>query len=213
MLGYLVACGLALLVGLAELVSRYRDRPAALLRVPSAWTYAAINAASAGSALYLARTFDWTFGASGASGVAATQVLVAAFGSLALFRSSLFTVRIGQQDIGVGPSTALTILLTAADRGVDRARARERSRQVAAIMHGVSFTKAHLALPTFCLGLLQNSPATEQQELGTAVRSLAGSTMTDAQKSFALGLLLINIVGAPVLTNAVEALGPEITTG
>jgi hypothetical protein len=159
------------------------------------------------------RTFGWTFGASGASAVAATQVVVAAFGALALFRSSLFTVRVGQQDIGVGPSTALTILLTAADRGVDRARARERSQQVTTIMRGVSFAKAHLALPTFCLGLLQNSSTTEQQELGTAVRSLAESTMTDAQKSFALGLLLINIVGATVLTNAVEALGSEITVG
>ncbi len=37
--------------------------------------------------------------------------------------------------------------------------------------------------------------------------------MTNAQKAFALGLLLINIAGAAVLTNAVEALGSAITVG
>ncbi|WP_433525059.1 hypothetical protein ACQPZ2_08565 [Nocardia pseudovaccinii] len=174
--------------------------------------YAAINAAAAGSALLLAHAFGWTFGATRPDSIAVTQVLVAAFGALAIFRSSLFTVRIGSQDVGIGPSTALTILLTAADRGVDRARARERSQQVTTIMRDVSFDRAHLALPTFCLGLLQNCSIAEQQDLGNAVKSLAESPMTDTQKSYALGILLINLVGAPVLTHGVSALRDEIST-
>lgn len=211
MFAYAVVCGLGVLVGTAELVSRYRDTPSALLTVASAWFYAGINGAAAGGALLLSHTFGWTFGATDPDSVAVAQVLVAAFGALALFRSSLLNVRVGDQDVGVGPSTVLAVLLTAADRGVDRTRAGERSRQVSTIMRDISFDRAHLALPAFCLALLQNSSTTEQQELGEAVRALADSSMTDAQKSYALGILLLNIVGPDVLREAVNALHDEIT--
>ncbi|MFD0541788.1 hypothetical protein ACFQY7_56260 [Actinomadura luteofluorescens] len=43
MIGYVVAVSLSCLVGIAELVSRYRDRPTTLVRVPSTWAYVLIN--------------------------------------------------------------------------------------------------------------------------------------------------------------------------
>jgi len=209
-LDYVVACGGGALVGLVELVSRYRDRPSALVWVASAWTYVAINSAASGGVLLLIHTFALTFGASEAGTVGTTQVLAACFGAPAVLRSSLFTIRISGQDVGIGPSSILNTLLDVADRGVDRARGRDRSRQVVRIMRDVSYEKARLALPAFCLALLQNSPPEEQQKLAVANESLARSEMSDAQKSYGLGLLLANVVGLRILREAVDAMRDEI---
>jgi hypothetical protein len=210
-MGYVIACLVGALVGTAELASRYRDRPASLLGAPGAWVYVLLNAAASGVALLLIRTFDWRFGATTADSVDAIQVLVASVSALALFRSSLLTVRIGGQDVAVGPSTLLATLLTVADRSADRIRARDRSRQVTEIMAGVSFTKAQAALPTFCLALMQNVPPQEQHDLAIAVDALRAGQMTDVQRTYALGLLLMNLVGPDVLTHAVDALKSEIS--
>ncbi|MGG7575548.1 hypothetical protein [Streptomyces sirii] len=210
MLEFVAAGGLGVLVGAAELGSRYRDRPSALLGVASAWLYVLLNAAASAGCLWLVHVFDWKFGSTSPEQTAALQVLVAGLTALALFRSALFTVRIGDQEVGVGPNLILVVLLGVADRGVDRMRAKDRSQQVTRIMRGVQFTKARIALPAFCLALLQNLPDQEQQDLGVAVEALAGSEMTDTQKSYALGLLLINVVGPDVLQSAVTALDREI---
>ncbi|TVT55839.1 hypothetical protein FNH05_08970 [Amycolatopsis rhizosphaerae] len=209
-MGYLVACLVGALVGAAELASRYRDRPATLVSVPSAWFYVVLNAAASGVALLLIRTFGWRFGADTDAHAAAVQVLVASLSALALFRSSLFTVRIGGQDIGVGPSTLLITLLNVADRSVDRVRARDRSGQITKIMAAVSFAKAQAALPAFCLALMQNVTPQEQRDLAVAIDALAAGKMTDTQRTYALGLLLMNLVGPKVLRYAVEALKDEI---
>ena len=212
-MGYLIACLVGALVGAAELASRYRDRPAALMGAPGAWAYVILNAAASGVALLLIRTFDWRFGATTANSIAAIQVLVASLSALALFRSSLFTARIGGQDVGVGPSALLTTLLTVADRSVDRIRAKDRASHVTKIMTTVSFTKAQAALPAFCLALMQNVPPQEQHDLAIAVDALAASKMSDTQRTYALGLLLMNLVGPEVLTHAVKALNTEICEG
>ncbi|MCW2883909.1 MAG: hypothetical protein QOE54_7408 [Streptosporangiaceae bacterium] len=209
---YLIVAALGGLVGAAELISRYRDRPASLARVISTWAYVLINAGAGATALLLIHIFEWDFGASastpGARG--AVQVMVAGFGSMALFRSALFTVRIHDQDVAVGPSTLLTALLAAADRGVDRMVAQNRSAKARSIMTHVSFARSRLALPTLCLALLQNVSAEDQRDLRTAVDALAGSKMSDTQKALNLGLLLMNVAGADVVEAAVKTLHDEI---
>jgi mRNA-degrading endonuclease toxin of MazEF toxin-antitoxin module len=206
---YLVAAALGALVGATELISRYRDRPASLIRVVSTWAYVLINAGAGAAALLLMHIFGWDFGAA-AGERGAIQVLVASFGSMALFRSALFTVRIHDQDVPVGPSTLLTALLAAADRGVDRMVAQTRSAKSREIMMHVSFKKSQLALPTLCLALLQNVSAEDQRDLRTAVDALAGSDMTDTQKALNLGLLLMNVAGPDVVSAAVRTLRDEI---
>jgi mRNA-degrading endonuclease toxin of MazEF toxin-antitoxin module len=207
---YLIVASLGALVGGAELISRYRDRPGSLVRVPSTWFYVLINAGAGIAALLLIHAFAWSFGAHDPDSVRATQILVAGLGSMALFRSSVFTVRVHDEDVSVGPSALLSALLAAADRGVDRVRAQHRSSEARKMMSAVSFAKSRLALPTLCLALLQNVSAEDQRDLRTAVDALAASDMTDAQKSLNLGLLLMNIAGPEVVKAAVETLGTEI---
>src|SRR6266496_3570606 len=92
---------LGILVGLAELVSRYRDAPKQALYTWPAVLYLLLNGAASGLALALILGFGWTFGAP-ASSLRLARVLVAGVGAMGLFRTSLFTVRAGDKDVGVG---------------------------------------------------------------------------------------------------------------
>ncbi|WP_199243187.1 hypothetical protein [Vitiosangium sp. GDMCC 1.1324] len=66
---------------------------------------------------------------------------MAGLGSAALFRTALFTVRMGEQDIGIGigPSALLTAILKSVDSPIDRGRALKRLDEN--VMKGISFAK------------------------------------------------------------------------
>ena len=94
-------------LGVGELVSRYRDAPAVALRTWAAGLYVMINVAASLGAYGLARVFGWNINLGDSKNPAAAQwtlVLVCGLSAMALFRSSLFIRRIGDRDIGVGPS-------------------------------------------------------------------------------------------------------------
>ena len=129
---------------------------------------------------------------------------------MAFFRTSLFIVRAGDRDVGLGPSEILKVFLTAADRAVDRKRAAARAYAVASAMKGIDFAKASSALPTYCLALMQNVPPEDQQELRRAVEALETREVEPSVKSLLLGIELINVVGVDVLTTAVNSLGDQI---
>lgn len=194
------------LVGMAELVTRYKDAPSAALRLLSAWTYIGINAAASVIALYVVRAFDWKFGGGTATQVATWQVIVAGFSALALLRSSLFTVKVGDADVGVGPSAMLTALLGAADRGIDRIRAVDRLKNARRSMEKVAFVTSVEALVNNVTASLQNLPAADAKQLATAAGALKSLNTSERQKSIALGLLLLDVCGKDLLDEAVRSL-------
>lgn len=203
-------------VGATELADRYRDRPWEVIK-GAGRLYVALNAGAALAAFVLIRALGWRFGIDAAAGdsgaLRATQLLAAGFGSVALFRSSLFTVRAGDQDIGIGPSAVLTVVLRAADRAADRARGIERSTEIQDIMAGVAFAKAAEILPMYCFQAgLQNVSEDEQRDVGSAVKSLKESAViNDGMKALMLGATLLTIVGPDMLREAVRALADSIT--
>jgi len=210
---YVVAGVIGAGVAIGELVSRYRDAPVRAVFTFPAAVYIGVNAGASLAALAITRAFDWKFGVSGTSmdrDVRWTQALVAGFGAIALFRSSFFIVRVGDQDVGMGPSTFLTNILGAADRGVDRLRADERSKIVGEVMKDVDFAKAYQSLPAYALGLMQNVEPEVQAQLGRQVEALRGGSIPDPARVLLLGLLLMNVVGGAVLDSAVKALGDTI---
>jgi hypothetical protein len=201
---------LACVVGLSELLARYRADPRRLVRSSPAWLYLALNALAGIGALALINAFGWTFGGSTATAQRVTQLLVAGLGATAFFRSSLFIARVGNTDVGVGPSTVLSVLLQTVDRDVDRLQARQRAIDASEIMKNVSFARAHEALTAYCLALMQNLSAEEQQGLSLSVAALKQSRMSEEVRTLNLGLELMNRVGPEVLKSAVDALGPRI---
>jgi uncharacterized protein YoaH (UPF0181 family) len=136
---------------------------------------------------------------------------LASFGSVAFFRSAVFNVRVGNTDIGVGPSVVLKSLLDAADCLVDRDQAQDRAVDVATIMRDVAFEKARTDLPALCFTLVQNLTPEEQQEAAEQIKKLhQDSDGTSGGKVILLGVYLVRLVGPDVLTQAVKALGDNI---
>lgn len=208
---YLQVALLGALVGAGELTSRYRDAPKSAIYTRPALFYIAMNAGASVFALSLIEAFGWTFGANPES-ARLTRVLTAGIGAMALFRASLFTVRAGDRDVAVGPAGFLQIFRDAADRAVDRMRAQDRGVRIAAMMQGIDYRKAADGLVPYCLALMQNVPEEEQQKLLRAIDLLDKDEVEDAIRVRILGLHLYNVVGASVLTAAVEALREQIKT-
>jgi uncharacterized membrane protein len=200
-----IAALLGGLLAIAELVARYRDDPAgAVLSAPAA-VYVVVNAAAAAAALYLLHVFDWTFGTTGTARNV-TQVLTAGFGSAALFRSSLFNVATGDQIVGIGPSAILNVILTAADRAVDRQRALIRAESTGLIMGTFSFNKGAEPLLAYCVAAMQNITPGEAKAVENRISELRdpkNKAMPDVVKSYILGLQLLTLVGDHVLTQAI----------
>lgn len=202
---FAIAGLLGALLGAAELLSRYRDKPSLLLLVGATWGYVVINALAAIAAYLLIQRFGWGFGQTGGA-KAAVQVLVAGFGSAALFRSSLFMVKVGTDTVGVGPNVVLASLLDAADRAVDRVQAQRRLTKVKEVMEGFDFATSHDDLVTACLAAAANVSSDNALSLRSSVQALAGSPATPKGKNLTLGLLIIDVVGAEVLKAAVDSL-------
>ena len=205
---YLVVGGVSGLVGYGELVSRYQDSPGRLFSASSTPVYILVNLAAGVAALGIIQatgtlsdtTPPWLF-----------QILLASFGAVAFFRTSLFTVRVGGTDVGIGPSALLQSLLGATDRMVDRDQAEGRAEDVASIMRLVDYNKARAGLPVLCLILVQNLTPGDQESLGRQIESLDSRTdIDDDSKSIILGVYLIRTVGPDVLERSVSALGSQI---
>jgi len=90
LIDFLGAAALGALVGIGELVARYRDAPGRVLGMPPAILYFVINAVASCTGLGLIRAYGWSLPAPFASASSPgtdrwTQVLVAGFGAMALF--------------------------------------------------------------------------------------------------------------------------------
>lgn len=209
-MAYVIAAALGALIGLSELLTRYRDGPVSLIFAVSAWLYLLINACASAAALTMIHILGLKLGGKSSHEIEAYQILLAGFGSAALFRSSFFLATVSGRDVGIGPLVILTSLLESADRGVDRHRAARRASSVSVAMKGISFAKAYIALPTYCLALLQNVSPADQLALRNSVDLLRSTEMTDSQRSIALGLELLSIGGLSVLKAAVDGMGKSI---
>jgi hypothetical protein len=207
---FIAAAYIGALVGMGEIVARYRDAPERALRTISAGLYVFINAVASAVAMYAVWTFNLATAATGPRTMI-QQIFLAGFGAMALFRTSVFTVRVADHDIGIGPVAFLQVVLGATDRAVDRIRADARATAISTSMAGVSFIRAQAALPAFCLALMQNVPADEQNAVATSTKALIGSKeLDDETKVRNLGLALMNVVGDRVLQTAVTHLAQTI---
>src|SRR5258706_9001708 len=121
------------LVGTGELVARYRDAPQSALWTLPAVLYVAVNAIGSVVAIYVVQTFQYAESPDPLK-TRITHIFLAGFGAMAFFRSSVFTVRVGDQDVSIGPVAFLQVVLRATDRAVDRIRAKARAEIVTTCM-------------------------------------------------------------------------------
>jgi hypothetical protein len=198
-------------IGVGELVSRYKDDPYEAITNRHAITYTLLNVLASTMALLALKTMN-PADAQGVllgEGSASSRVgytLVAGFGAMGLLRSSAFNMRVGNEDIAIGPSALLQVMLSATDRAVDRARARVRAEMMARTMHLVPFEQIEESLPQLAFAMMQNVTDQEKQNFANVISALREKKMDTVAKSISLGLSLSNIVGQGVVDDAVTAL-------
>lgn len=211
---YLLVAVFGGLVGSTELLSRYRDAPFRVIFSKYSIAYILLNIIAAMLALWMLRLFGVNFGLDAPADVDKlrwVQILAAGFGAMLLFRSSVFVIRVGEQDMSIGPNSVLEVLLSVLDREVDRERAQKRADVVASVMKDVSFRKASDELPVVAFALMQNLPREDQDAIANKVLQLGQSRdLSDAARAYALGLTLMDYVGERVLGSSVTLIGSEI---
>ncbi|GAA3599118.1 hypothetical protein GCM10022223_13190 [Kineosporia mesophila] len=194
------------MTSLAELVSRYRDAPVVASISMPGLAYILVNVGAALCALYIVQKFHWDLGA-GREHEQIAQIFLAGFGAAAVFRSSFLNVTCGEQRVSVGPYAVLHVILTAADRAVDRERALARTRHVRRAMRGISFEESADTLFTYTVATLQNLPPDEVASVTNKISFLRDSQnqrVPDSAKAQILGLSLMTLVGSKVLMQAAE---------
>jgi hypothetical protein len=210
---YLGAGSIGGVVGVAELASRYKFRPRLAVLTTPGILYVVVNVVAAAVTLLLIEQFRWTMGMNADDpAVPAARVLVAGFGAMALLRSSLFVVRVGDKDVGVGPGLFLSgvvdVVDAAVSREVDRGVVRMRGRLARLAMGSLSFERAAVELPAYCVALSSNiMSAGEQSTLSDQVTNLRHSNVSDEQKVVMIGLLCINAFGETLVETVIEQFG------
>ncbi len=207
---WLISAALGALVGVSGIATRYRDEPTRVLGTLPALLYVLLNAAVSVLAYGLAYTFGWDFGAPSPEATPLVQAIVAGLGGMVLLRSSVYTLRVGDQDVSIGPYALLQSLLNMLDREVDRHRAKSRAATISRIMKDVSFERAYQPLPAYCFALMQNLDHEEQARFANALKAIYTSQMSDHTKALLLGAQLLNLVGENVLDAAVKGLEAQI---
>lgn len=202
----LFAALLGAIIGGAELVGRYQDKPASAVFSPSGLLYVVVNASASTLALIVAEAMNWRFdlpAGTPAIGGAVAQVMAAAVGSAAVFRSSFMIAQ--DKGVSIGPILLLSGLLKIVDAAMDRKRA--LCRLSGNDLNGLSFVKDHAALAELCSHALRRYELAEAQRLGELAADLrARDDLTDADKLDCFGLELSRLVGERALRKAAERL-------
>jgi hypothetical protein len=193
-------------IGGAELVARYRDKPASAVLSPSGLLYVFVNATASVIALVAVEAAGWRFGLpEGAPPVSeyVVQVMVAGLGAAALFRTSFMLAQ--DKGISLGPILLLHGMLKIADGALERKRA--LSRLSHNDLAGLSFARDHAALAELCCHALQRYELPEAQRLGELAADLSDrEDLTDADKLDCFGLELCRLVGERALRKAADRL-------
>jgi hypothetical protein len=193
-------------IGGAELVARYRDKPTAAVLSPSGLLYVFVNATASVIALVVVEAAGWQFGLpEGAPLVSeyVVQVMAAGLGAAALFRTSFMLAQ--DKGISLGPILLLHGMLKIVDGALERKRA--LSRLSHNDLAGLYFSRDHAALAELCCHALQRFELAEAQRLGEFAADLSSrNDLTDADKLDCFGLELCRLVGERALRKAADRL-------
>jgi hypothetical protein len=215
-LAYLAAGAIGLISAFSEIVSRYRDEPWNAASSRAAFIYIAFNAGISMLAFYLIReVFPIRGDNTDLTSIQqlVTDVLLAGVAAMAFLRSSIFTARVGDKDVPVGPAAIIDVFREVIDRDVDRVRAKPRAESVSKIMADVSFSRAYVPLTSTALNLLQNVSVEERSRVEEKVLALVNQGgRNEDNKSLELGLILAGTVGFDVLQAATETLKKHISS-
>jgi hypothetical protein len=211
---YLIVLILGALVGSVELISRYQDEPFQTVKTWPGIVYMLLNGMVAAIVLWMMRLFGWDFLPTNIEIPTPeitrwTQVIISGLGAMALFRSSLLNLGMGENQVSVGPNAVLDVLLTTVDKEVDRFRAQKRGKLVRNLLNNIPY-KAEKEITEVGIQLMQNINKSAVEKLKNDKKVINTLPYDDEVKMYMIGLNLMNYLGPDVLKQAIEVLGgPE----
>ncbi len=183
------------LVGLSEILSRYRDEPVLASTTGAGLSYLLLNAVIALAAFAVLRRY-----ASGIFPVIKDDpfmtAVVAGFGSMTIFRSKLFTFRTPDgKEYAIGPAIVLETVLRTIDQKIDRERAIDRQKRVAASMGDLEDFDKTSAYLLASLNSFQNLTTENKAEIVDLIKQYGAIGWPVQLKIMAMGFAFLNISG------------------
>ncbi|KIG17987.1 hypothetical protein DB30_02202 [Enhygromyxa salina] len=200
-LAFFIGMGTALV----ELLSRYRDEPIKVIATSEfAWLYLLLNGGMAlgAHAILLdteVTTVDTNVGR-------ATLAMGSGLSAALVLRARVFTARLGDEQVSIGPGYIVDQLLGIIDAQIDRRRALQRVSIVVGLMDGKEFDGSRIHASTMILGSRQNLSLQEQKDLANQIREVEVRKISDQEKAYALGFILLDFMGESFLKAVAEKL-------
>ncbi len=195
---WLLAFAVGLGTSLVELLSRYRDEPIKVIATSQfAWVYLLLNGCLAlgAHAILLDSSFTTVDTQTQRAGLA----VAAGLGAAVILRSRVFTARLGDEQISIGPGYVVDQLLGIIDAQIDRRRALQRVQIVVDVMKDKDFDGARIHASTMITGSRQNLSLQEQKDLANQIREVDDRKIPDQEKAYALGFILLDFMGEEFL--------------
>lgn len=195
---------------LIELLSRYRDEPIKVIATSQfAWVYLLLNGLMGigAHAVLLDSGFTTIDTPTSRASLAVGSGVSAAL----ILRSRVFTARLGDEQVSIGPGYIVDQLLGIIDAQIDRRRALQRVSIVVGVMDGKDFDGSRIHAATMITGSRQNLSLQDQKDLANQIREVVDRKIPDQEKSYALGFILLDFMGEEFL-QAVASKLPSVQT-
>jgi hypothetical protein len=214
LLGYLLlAAFFGMLVGAAEIMSRYRDEPFLATFTGPGLAYLGLNALISAGAFALLKHYHLSFFSALKEDPLMTSI-IAGFGAMAVMRSKLFSFKTeGGEEFAVGPDAVISTFLKSVDRKIDRNRSAKRQQIV--LQHVKQIKDPHNKAPAFLtnsLGSYQNLNSEEMKNISTVISELQSQRLDPDVLMMAIGFGFLNLTGQSNFSLLMEQLRAYLTT-
>ena len=185
-----------MLVGLSEILSRYRDEPILAAATSPGIAYLLLNGVLSLAAFMLLQMYPEKIFPSITQDLFLTAV-VAGFGAMVVFRSKLFTFRSPDgKDYSIGPAIVLETALRTIDNKIDRRRATERQIEVFEAMRDLADFSSTASYIEASLLSFQNLSQDDKAAIAKVIQEYRDvSKWPDSLKILGLGFAFLNLAG------------------
>ncbi len=197
-----------LVYGSIEILARYRDEPFKVLSSPFSWIYVVVNGLL-GFAAYAILIQTQEPAVKDASDQL-KYALIGGLGAAVVLRARLFSAKVGDEEIAIGPGYFVDQLLAVLDQQIDRSRAHQRVEIVVEWMgHLDDFKKTTEYVSTMILGSSQSMSLQARKDMAARIREIRDQPTRDKFKIFALGFVILDFRGEEFLKGLFKKEGSE----
>ena len=193
---FIIAALCGLIVGSAEIFSRYKDEPFKAVFCGWGISYLLLNSLLSALAFWLIVLSNTVTNDMAVIHKLQYSVL-AGFGAVLVMRTKLFSVKSeAGEPISIGPDFVISTYLNMMDRQIDRRRAIDRSRLIKKKMENIDFGAAEMAVVTLLMNSMQNLSSSEKEKLGVRIKEIEeASELSNQDKANMLGFVILDYGG------------------